>query len=486
MGVLAAQVFVGAADALGRGCGGRPHPRGGGVRARSSRHPLVGGQPRGSIAAASRAGPADRDEDPAHHRHRERGLLPGLGKHAGARRGALRLGGHVDQPGAARLVDDGPGGVQIANYEGVVVATSGLEGLSAAQWATLQTYEHQFSVRQVTAYVFPSEDYGLTTPAVGMQLTSATPLALTSDGAKTFPYLKAMSLDPSSPTYGYEATRLSAANVDTLVSGPNASSMLGIYTAPDGRQIMYQTFDENPYMLQSELLRHGELAWLTRDTYFGTERNYLETDIDDTFLADDAWSIAETPPPGPIRRTTTPPMPCVRSRRTSSPPASGRPPTDSGSTRSSTAGAALSTPMGAPKPHQATTGPGRRRRTAARRLPAPIHCWRSSRRRTRRPGGRTPPTSAGSATPGITPTSMRDAPPRITSRLSSTRTPRGQRRRPPPGTPTPAAWGCPKARAPTRRSEPRIPTSSSRASTRACRTSSRGIRDRSTRPTSTR
>ena len=125
-----------------------------------------------------------------------------------------------------------------------------------------------------------------------MQLTNATPLALTSDGAKTFPYLNAVSLDPSSPTYGYEATPLSTANVDTLVSGPNASSMLGIYTAPDGRQIMYQTFDENPYMLQSELLRHGELAWLTRDTFFGTERNYLETDIDDTFLSDDAWSIS--------------------------------------------------------------------------------------------------------------------------------------------------------------------------------------------------
>jgi hypothetical protein len=45
-------------------------------------------------------------------------------------------------------------------------------------------------------------------------------------------------------------------------------------------------------MLQSELLRHGELAWLARSTYFGDQRNYLETHIDDNFLADDVWSVA--------------------------------------------------------------------------------------------------------------------------------------------------------------------------------------------------
>ncbi len=183
------------------------------------------------------------------------------------------------------------GGVQVANYEGVVVATSGLEGLSPAQWATLQTFEHQFSVRQVTAYAYPSLDYGLTTPAAGLVLTGSTALTLTADGAKTFPYLKAVSLDPTG-TFGYEATPLPGARVDTLISGPNSSSMLGIYTAPDGRQTMYQTFDENQYMLQSQLLRHGELAWLARGTYFGTQRNYLETDIDDNFLSDDTWSIA--------------------------------------------------------------------------------------------------------------------------------------------------------------------------------------------------
>ena len=52
---------------------------------------------------------------------------------------------------------------------------------------------------------------------------------------------------------------------------------------------MFQTFNQNQFLLQSGLLRHGELAWLARSTYFGDQRNYLETHIDDNFLADDTW-----------------------------------------------------------------------------------------------------------------------------------------------------------------------------------------------------
>ena len=187
-----------------------------------------------------------------------------------------------------------PDGTQVANYEGVVVATSGTEGLSRAQWDTLQTFEHQFSVRQVTAYAVPSSDYGLgaPNPVGGGVLPSTTALALTVDGRKVFPYLNQVSLDPTQSTWAYEGTPLPGANVDTLISGPGSSSLLGIYTSPDGRQTMYQTFNENQYMLQSELLRHGELAWLARNTYFGDQRNYLEAHIDDNFLSDDAWSTA--------------------------------------------------------------------------------------------------------------------------------------------------------------------------------------------------
>ena len=200
-------------------------------------------------------------------------------------------------------------GTQVANYEGVIVAGSGTDGLTAAQWTTLQTYEQEFSVRQLTADAVSSADYGLQTPAnggdsllcapgstvagcTGASAPGATSLSLTTDGKSVFPYLTSIALDPSYPTYGSATAPLASpgGTVDTLISDQAGDSLLGVFTTPDGRQTMYQTFNMGPGYLQSELLRHGELAWLTRGTYFGYTRNYLETDIDDNFLSDDVWS----------------------------------------------------------------------------------------------------------------------------------------------------------------------------------------------------
>jgi hypothetical protein len=183
-------------------------------------------------------------------------------------------------------------GNEVANYEGVVVATSGTEGLSTAQWTALQTFEQHFSVRQVTAYAVPDSSYGLAAASPVVTFSGSPSPTLTAAGAQVFPYLNKVGFDPG--TFGYEGTPAppTGATVATLISGPGSSSLLGIYTSSDGRQTMYQTFNQNQYMVQSELLRHGELAWLARNTYFGDQRNYLETNIDDNFLSDDSWNTA--------------------------------------------------------------------------------------------------------------------------------------------------------------------------------------------------
>jgi hypothetical protein len=178
-------------------------------------------------------------------------------------------------------------GTEVANYEGVVVATSGAEGMTPAQWTALQTFEQHFSVRQITAYAVPSSDSGLTaTNPIGSYSGNAEAPTLTSAGQAIFPYLKTIAFDAG--TFGYKGT--AGANDQTLISGNDGSSLLGIYTTADGRQTMYQTFNENPFYLQSQLLRHGELNWLSRDTYFGDQRNYLVTHIDDNFLSDDSYT----------------------------------------------------------------------------------------------------------------------------------------------------------------------------------------------------
>jgi hypothetical protein len=198
--------------------------------------------------------------------------------------------GSVALPALSSTASDG---TQVANYEGVVVALSGNSGLSDAQWTTLQTFEHDFSVRQVTAYAVldptrpAANNFGLTfTNPVGTFSGNTEAPTLTSDGAKVFPYLNKVDLDAQ--TFGDKGT--AGAGDTTLISGSDGSSLVGIYTSSDGRQTMYQTFNENQYMLQSELLRHGELDWLTRNTYFGDQRNYMETHIDDNFLSDDSYT----------------------------------------------------------------------------------------------------------------------------------------------------------------------------------------------------
>ena len=146
-------------------------------------------------------------------------------------------------------------------------------------------------------------------------------------------------------TFGYEATpSQQPTNFDTLVSGPGNSSLVGVYTHPDGVQEMVETFNQNQYQLQSELLRHGALAWATRGVYFGDQRNYLDTNIDDNFLADDSWGIDGNATTRRIRRTTPRPMHCARARSTSTMPRHGRRRTTSGSTSCSTAAAACSSP----------------------------------------------------------------------------------------------------------------------------------------------
>jgi hypothetical protein len=166
--------------------------------------------------------------------------------------------GTVPLPALSSTLGDG---TQVADYEGVVVTVSGTLGLTTAQWDQLQTFEHQFSVRQVTAYAVPSADYGLNTdPTGGCSTIAATGVptcaaavstpTLTPDGASVFPYLNKFSLDPGpQSTWVYQATPMAGltagASVDNLISGPNGSSLVGIYTSPDGRQTMYQTFNEN-------------------------------------------------------------------------------------------------------------------------------------------------------------------------------------------------------------------------------------------------
>ena len=52
------------------------------------------------------------------------------------------------------------------------------------------------------------------------------------------------------------------------------------------------TVASNQFQSHNQLLRHGMLNWVTRGVFLGYQRNYLELQVDDLFLGDDAWDPA--------------------------------------------------------------------------------------------------------------------------------------------------------------------------------------------------
>jgi hypothetical protein len=205
---------------------------------------------------------------------------------------------------AATLSDTLANGTSEAKYQAVIVSVGALpectesgcvSTLSPTEWTALEEYEHTFNVRQLTGDVYPGSTYGLNSPTSSGALDGIQG-ALTTEGKTVFPYLNGpVAMDTG--TYGYQATPLTTqtagASFGALVTGPNGSALVGVYTHPNGVQEMVESFDQNQYQLQAELLRHGALSWVTRGVYFGDQRNYYEANIDDNFLSDDSWSTTE-------------------------------------------------------------------------------------------------------------------------------------------------------------------------------------------------
>ena len=213
---------------------------------------------------------------------------------------------------AATLTDDtlADYGANHARYDAVILATgdlghnvanangttSYLSALSDSEWATLAKFERTFGIRRLSDYTAPSPAHGLNT--VGGATQDGNVGTLTSAGKAAFPYLKGpvpiANDDPVvAESFGYAATPVNAQDWQTLLAGPNGTAYLGIYTHPDdGREEMVMTVASNENQSQAQLLRHGELNWVTRGVFLAYQRHYLELQVDDLFLGDDAWNPA--------------------------------------------------------------------------------------------------------------------------------------------------------------------------------------------------
>lgn len=198
-------------------------------------------------------------------------------------------------------------GADVAHYQAVILATgdlghnvtnpggtsSYLSALTDAEWAALAKFERTFGVRRLSDYTAPSAARGLT--AVPGAWQDGIAAELTPAGKAAFPYLRGRVLvaddaPGGNEAFGYAAQPVAGAPWETLLAGPAGSALMGVYTHPeDGREELVMTVSSNQYQNHNQLLRHGMLNWVTRGVFLGSERYYLELQIDDLFLGDDVW-----------------------------------------------------------------------------------------------------------------------------------------------------------------------------------------------------
>jgi hypothetical protein len=177
-------------------------------------------------------------------------------------------------------------------FQALIVSTGGLvrEALPSAIRSQLEALEREFGIRRLTAYALPGAEHGLRAPKWAGPLESIS-LRLTSSGAAIFPYLQGpLPVDPGS--WGYLADPVSDERFDPLVVAGDGSTLVGIHRRRDGREEMVQTFDANAAQVQGQLLRRGQLAWLTRGRYLGHDRSYLPLQVDDVLLPNHGWNAA--------------------------------------------------------------------------------------------------------------------------------------------------------------------------------------------------
>ena len=195
-------------------------------------------------------------------------------------------------------------------YQAVVLATGGLlqcasspctSALDTAEWLVLNAYQTKYGIRRVTAYAWPTPEWGLDYPFAAGDISGAE-AQLTDAGKAAFPYLVGgVPMDVG--TWGYNAVPLTppagtTSPFVTLVAGaPNylgvPSSLVGVYSRPDGFDEMIVTYASNAYQEQSLLLGRGLVAWATQGVRLGYQRNYFMVHVDDIFLPDDRWDVTD-------------------------------------------------------------------------------------------------------------------------------------------------------------------------------------------------
>jgi hypothetical protein len=186
-------------------------------------------------------------------------------------------------------------------YDGVVLIPSTYQ----FSWGTLApvwNYEAEFGIRQLDGYVYPAPALqGIGYDSSASTNLGSTTATVTNAGLTTFPAL-AGTVPLDATTFGYPSTVQPSGgdSVTSLLQDASGDTLIAVdqHPSPDyttgqsGVSEMSITFDYNSLFTSWLVLAPSLIDWVTDGMHLGLSRNYVEMDIDDTFTADDAWSIA--------------------------------------------------------------------------------------------------------------------------------------------------------------------------------------------------
>jgi hypothetical protein len=153
----------------------------------------------------------------------------------------------------------------------------------------LQAAERRFGTRRLIAYSSPTAARGLRPAGTDGPLDGVTAV-LTQSGRRIFPYLRGeVAMDSGS--WAQRALPRLGQSFEGLLVDPAGAVLLGIHRYRDGREEMVQTFAVNGHQSHTQLLRPGQIRWLTRGLHLGCERVYLPLHVDDVLLPNHAWDL---------------------------------------------------------------------------------------------------------------------------------------------------------------------------------------------------
>ncbi|MGA2010099.1 MAG: hypothetical protein ABSH51_06150 [Solirubrobacteraceae bacterium] len=162
------------------------------------------------------------------------------------------------------------------------------ETLSSGQRSAFDELAAAHACRRLIADAYPGPRLGLHPPpwAGPLDGLSAT---VTATGRRVFKYLTGQ-LAMQAGSWGYPSLPISSARFDTLLAMPDGAALLGIHRRADGGEEMIQAFAANAEQSHAQLLRPGQLRWITRGTHLGCERHFLALHVDDVLLANHSWN----------------------------------------------------------------------------------------------------------------------------------------------------------------------------------------------------